>query len=98
MVADRVQLSLLESRKKRRPLKQGQPERLVSVAGIEGRDDLGAPLQTESEDKAFNRTFRGTGAAMGCPGPWAEAQSGVFGIDGDRPSAVDPARKHMPAA
>ena len=49
MVADRVQLSLLERREQRRPLKQGQSGGLSSVAGIEGTDDLGAPIKTESE-------------------------------------------------
>jgi hypothetical protein len=42
--------------------------------------------------------FRGAGAAMGCSGPWVEALSGVFVLDGDRPSAFDPGRKRMPAA
>ena len=49
MVADRVQLSLLERREQRRPLKQGQPGSLSSVPGIEGTDDLGAPIKTESD-------------------------------------------------
>ena len=35
---------------------------------------------------------------MGWPAPLVEAVNGVFVVDGDRPCAVDPGRKCMPAA
>ena len=45
-----------------------------------------------------NALFRGAGAVMGWPAPSVEALSGVFVVDGDRPSAVDPGRKRISAA